>query len=241
MMIHIVVVDDELLQRQHMVHMIESVCQSLDIQVKLASYESGESFLFALEDHPEWDLAFLDIEMKSLNGMEVAQYIRDKAPQIRIAFATAYAEYAIEGYQVNALDFLLKPIQKQDIQRIIEKYLAIKPEEKLHLMIEDIEGNRSALALDQLIAVEVNGRQLSLTTTEGSLLMSGSLAQLKEKLPESFVSPHRSYLVNLDHVDAISKQEILMSNGNSIPLSRRLAKEIQQAYIQHYQGGNPYA
>ena len=127
--IEIVLVDDEQLQLDYMEKLIRQAAESLKIEINMSQYLSGEAFLFALEDNPTWNLAFLDIEMAELNGMEVARIVRENAPQLELVFATAYAEYAIEGYEVQALDYLLKPINLEKITRVLTRYLEEQPRE----------------------------------------------------------------------------------------------------------------
>ena len=95
--IHIAIVDDETIQLNYMNQLVNQVAKKMEMSAKISLYESGEAFLFALDNQPKWDLVFLDIQMKGLDGMTVAQVIRQKAPQLHVVFATAYAEYAIHG------------------------------------------------------------------------------------------------------------------------------------------------
>ena len=153
--IEIVLVDDEQLQLDYMQKLVTQAADSLNIDVEIHQYLSGEAFLFALEDHPTWNLAFLDIEMAKLNGMEVARIIREKDLDLELVFATAYAEYAIEGYAVQALDYLLKPINLEKIKRVLTRFLEELPEETAYIIV-DIDGQPSRLNLDEIIYVEAN-------------------------------------------------------------------------------------
>ncbi|MGF3113360.1 LytR/AlgR family response regulator transcription factor [Facklamia sp. P13064] len=238
--VQIVLAEDEAIQRKNMTRMIEAACQTLHIKPIITCYESAEAFLFHLEDHQEWQIAFLDIEMAEINGMELAHQLKEKAPYLKIIFATAYAEYAVEGYQVDALDFLLKPINTTAIERALSKYLLIQPKSERFLVVEDLIGKRYVLELDDLILVEVNKRELRLVLLDQELFITGALARFKEDLDQRFVAPHRSYLINLNHVESIGKEEVILSSGAKVPLSRRSVKTIQKAFIEHYKGSAFY-
>lgn len=234
-LIEIVLIDDEQLQLDYMQKLVEQAAESLEIKVEISQYLTGESFLFALEDHPSWNLAFLDIEMEKINGMEVARILRQKAPQLELVFATAYAEYAVEGYEVQALDYLLKPINTEKITRVLKRYLEEQPEDDAYIIV-DIEGKATRLNLKDIISIEANMGEVTLHLTAKEINLKMSLLELQDLLDSRFITTHRSYLVNLQYVDRLLKQDVVLSNDRKIPLSRRRAKEVQTAFIDYYKG-----
>ena len=236
-MLNIVVVDDEQIQRDYMEALIQQVCQTLKVDCSITCLESSEHFLFELEEHPEWQLLFLDIEMPALDGMSLAHQIRQIAPQIEIIFATGYSEYAVAGYQVDALDFLVKPIEHSDIERVIQKYLNIQPVQEYYVLVDTVDGVSRALNANEIYWVEVNRRRLTVGLEDEHIELGETLAAFKEKLNADFISPHRSYLINLNHVSAVQANEVQMEDGTAIPLSRRLIKEVQAAFVSHYRKG----
>lgn len=233
--IEIVLVDDEQLQLDYMQKLVQQAAASLAIQIEVHQFLSGEAFLFALEDHPNWQLAFLDIEMAELNGMEVAHIVREKAPDLELVFATAYAEYAIEGYAVQALDYLLKPISLEKVTRVLTRFLEEQPTEAIYIIVE-IDGQPIRINLDDLIYAEANVGEVKLVLSDQTLLLKMSLTDFEKKLDDRFVSTHRSYLVNLQYVSRLLKTDVALNNGEMVPLSRRRAKEVQAAFIAYYRG-----
>lgn len=234
--IEIVLVDDEQIQLNHMRALVTEAAANLDLDISIAEFLSGEAFLFALEEHPTWDLAFLDIEMEKLNGMEVARIVREKAPAMSLVFATAYVEYALEGYEVQALDYLLKPIEVGKIQRVLERFLAYQPEEAEYAIF-DVAGVPMRINLDDLLYAEASQREVLLFRVDKAVLsVSITLKEFTELVDERFISPHRSYVVNLQHVGKLLKQDVELTTGTKIPLSRRRAKDVQKAFIDFYKG-----
>lgn len=233
--IEIVLVDDEQLQLDYMQKLVQQAVASLAIQIEVHQFLSGEAFLFALEDHPNWQLAFLDIEMAELNGMEVAHIVREKAPDLELVFATAYAEYAIEGYAVQALDYLLKPISLEKVTRVLTRFLEEQPTEAIYIIVE-IDGQPIRINLDDLIYAEANVGEVKLVLSDQTLSLKMSLTDFEKKLDDRFVSTHRSYLVNLQYVSRLLKTDVALNNGEMVPLSRRRAKEVQAAFIAYYRG-----
>lgn len=231
--IHIVLVDDEQIQLTYMEHLLEQVAGELGIGLTIDSYLSGEAFLFALEDHLDWELAFLDIEMAEINGMSVAKELRKLAPQLALVFATAYAEYAVEGYEVHALDYLLKPIKSEKIKRVLERFLATRPEEAQHLILE-IDGEQVRFDLNDIVFLEANKRDILIHTINESFASRMSLSEVSELIDQRFIQTHRSFYVNLQFVTHLLKEDVKLSTGEIIPLSRRQAKKTQGAFIDYY-------
>lgn len=231
--IQIVLVDDEQIQLDYMRQLVEAAAKSLSIQVSVQHFLSGESFLFALDDHPEWDLAFLDIEMHELNGMEVARIVREKSPQLALVFATAFAEYAVEGYEVQALDYLLKPINPDKVKRVLSRFLSTQPEEARFIIV-DIDGEPLRIELDSILYVEANKREVVVRLEDDAYNVRMSLSEFSNLLDDRFITTHRSYYVNIEYISQLLKQDVQLTNGEMIPLSRRLAKETQAAFIEFY-------
>ena len=231
--IQIVLVDDEQIQLDYMQQMIDKAAEELEMPVMIHQFLSGESFLFALEDHLDWNIAFLDIEMHQLNGMEVARVVRQKAPTLSLVFATAYAEYAVEGYEVQALDYLLKPINPAKVKKVLSRYLVSQPEKKSYIIVE-VDGEQLRIELDDILYVEANKRAVVIHGISKEYSAKLSLADFARFLDSRFVQTHRSYYVNLKFITHLHKQDVQLSNGETIPLSRRLAKEVQAAFIEFY-------
>lgn len=231
--IRIVLVDDEALQITYMQQLLKQAAERLSLVIQIDSYQSGEAFLFALEDHLDWDLAFLDIEMAQINGMEVAKRIRQLSPDLALVFATAYAEYAVEGYAVQALDYLLKPISLEKIEHVLQRFITLRPETP-HYLIVDVEGQPIRLAFEEILYLEANKREVLVNTEQATYTVRQTLADFVALLDQRFVQTHRSYYVNLDAVTHLLKQDVQIKTGDLIPLSRRQAKEVQQAFIHYY-------
>lgn len=231
--IKIVLVDDEPIQLTHMIQLLNQAAEQLNLQIQVDTFLSGEAFLFALEDHLDWELAFLDIEMAEINGMSVAKKIREEAPEMAVVFATAYAEYAVEGYEVQALDYLLKPIKLDKIVKVFERFLAMRPEEVTYLILE-VAGEQVRFSLNEIVFLEAKQRDILIHTKTDSFTSRRSLADVSKLIDERFVQTHRSYIVNLQFVTHLLKQEVQLSTGELLPLSRRQAKLMQSAFIEYY-------
>lgn len=233
--IKIAIVDDEDIQVDTMTSLIKEAAARLRLSVSLIDFSSGEAFLFALEDHPDLDMVFLDIEMNQTDGLEVAKKIRQTDKDLTIVFATAFAEYAVQGYDVQALDYLLKPIELDKVKRVLKRHLDRQPAVVEKVTLES-QGEVIKLALDDILYVEVNRRECEIHTLNGPVTVSRTLKELSEELSDDFIQTHRSYLVNVSHMNRLLKTDIELSNGAVVPISRRLVKQVQERFVTHNKG-----
>ncbi|CAM3398368.1 LytR/AlgR family response regulator transcription factor [Flavobacterium chungbukense] len=169
------------------------------------------------------DVVFLDINMPNLTGMELARLIQDQAgPLPKIIFTTAYNHYAIEGYRVNAVDYLLKPFSYEEFLRASSKVLQLHEESNNQFQtvtLDDefiflkVEYQWVRISLKDICYIESlkDYVKVHLEDSQKALLSLISLKALEEKLPSSkFMRVHRSFIVSLDKISAISKNSIFI-------------------------------
>lgn len=169
------------------------------------------------------DVIFLDINMPNLTGMELARLLQDQSgPLPRIVFTTAYNHYAIEGYRVNAVDYLLKPFSYEEFLRASHKVLQLHEEANNQFQtvtVEDefiflkVEYQWVRISLKDITYIESlkDYVKVHLEDSQKSLLSLISLKALEEKLPSSkFMRVHRSFIISLDKISAISKNSIFI-------------------------------
>lgn len=200
------------------------------------------------------DIAFLDIEMPGLNGIEVASSLKNHVPYI--VFATAYNEYAIKAFELNAVDYLLKPFNEERLNQTIEKLEASpkgKAIEQQQKAIEELERNADGLKLpfsnkipiptfdryklidyEEVICIEVEERNTILYTKDKSYSLNQTLDYFEKKLPtDRFLRVNRSCLIGLEHVQEIviwfgNRFKIVLSNGKDVISSREKSKVLKQ-------------
>lgn len=158
-------------------------------KVNLVWYESAEQMLFECDGRYPFDLIILDIQMRNQNGMELARQIRRADPQVPLLFLTATKEYVFEGYEVNALRYLIKPIQPSQLFAILGE---IQASTKRSILLN---GNR--IDLNALVYVEAEAHYCHLVFEDHRQKEKIGIRELKTMLDDSFVMIHRSYLVLL--------------------------------------------
>ena len=208
--------------------------------IEVVFFPNSESFLFSWEEDKLYDLLILDIEMGEMNGVELAKCIRKEDEKIPIMFATGYDDYMALGYDVSAIHYLMKPIDKDKLFGVLNRIWKEKKEED-KLFFETIEGNLN-IESHKIWYIEAAKHQCILWSESKELVLKESLGAVEEKLKDKvyFVKCHRSYIVNLNHVAAVLKKEILLDNQIALPLSRYVSKQFNEAFISYYRKENPF-
>lgn len=199
-------------------------------------YISAESFIFSYPDRP-CDILLLDIEMKELNGMELARRLRNGGDKLPVIFITGYAEYMSDGYEVEALHYLLKPVNKEKLFEVLDKYVKRRGTKKDGILLRCGEKVLRALP-EEIACIEAEGKKSLVRFSDGrSLLCESGINDIIKPLSDSFLLCHRSFAVNIGFVRSISKDGITLDSGEKIPVSRRLYKEVNRRFIDFYAKG----
>ncbi len=234
-MLKIAVCDDNEEHISALRKMLDEWSENKPFAVIIYEYQSAESFLFSYPDKP-CDIILLDIEMKNLNGMELAKKLRQSGDMLPIIFITGYSEYIGEGYDVEALHYLLKPVEKEKLFAVLDRYTK-KHVPKNNIVLSCGDKN---IHIDpgNIRYCEARGKKTEVHIPDENILICNSgINDLQKILWENFIFCHRSYLVNLRFIKSISKTEIEIDGGENIPLSRRLYKEVNERFIEFYTEG----
>ena len=211
---------------------LKAMLKEWDSRLNIAEYTSAEQFLFAYADKP-CDLLLLDIEMGDMNGMELARRLRSKGDTLPIIFITGYSEFMQDGYDVEALHYLLKPVDKDKLFAVLDRYASRSSISRRAVFPCGDES--VCLNTDDILYFEAFGKKTQITLNDGKeILCSCGLSAAAEKAAGGFVYCHRSYVVNIGYIRSISKTEVTLDSGRKLPLSRRLYDSVNRAFIDYY-------
>lgn len=224
--------DDEAADLVYVRTIIEQWGKARKSGTEIKTYPSAESFLFAYEEEKDFDVLLLDIEMGKMSGVELAREIRSGNRSIQIIFVTGYMEYISEGYDVEALHYLLKPVTREKLWEVIDRAAERIQVQERALLLETT-GKTLRIPLYEIKWLEVQKNYVTIHGAE-DYSIKRPLKEMIRELDERFFQIHRSYIVNLACVKKITKNEVVLKSGMSLPLSRGLYDKINQALIRYF-------
>ena len=235
-MIRCLAIDDEPLALQQLITYINKV-SFLELAAQCQSALEARQFL----EHDTVDAIFCDINMPDLNGMD---FVKSLAAPPLIVFTTAYSEYAVEGFKVNAVDYLLKPFGLQDFQMEANRLRERMRNEKLEMRNHDYQTSK-----DETLFLKTDYRIVKVSIAdiryiegmseylkvwlEGEpkpIITLLSMKKMEERLPDTFMRIHRSYIVNLTKIQEVNKNRVILDANTYLPIGD-LYKEAFQAYL----------
>ena len=181
----------------------------------------------------DFDVILMDIQMKFMDGMTAARKIREKDSQVVILFLTNMVSYAIRGYEVDAMDYIIKPVTYFSFSEKLKKALKTVEYRKSQYIVVPIEGGIQKVDLSSVYYVECRGHNLFYKQSKAEVESRGTMNKWEALLaPYGFYRNSKSFLVNLEYVDGIQKNECMI-HGERIPVSRLKKKEFMQALLKY--------
>lgn len=218
-MLRVAIVEDEAECREVLRDMISRYAEEQQKQIRVQEFSDGSELVDNYK--PDYDILLLDIEMPHLDGMKAAEKIRETDQDVVIVFITNMAQYAIKGYEVNALDFIIKPVNYSTFSMRFTRAIG---------RVKNREGRRVCLYLPdgpkwidsrEIYYIDIQNRMLHYHTPEGVYSVRGTLKDVQEQLEDwNFVKCNQCYLVNLKFVSEIKKNFVVVA-GTELEISRR--------------------
>lgn len=217
-MIHIAIAEDDPQCFAQMERYIGDFAQETGRAFQITHFDNGEDLVERYQ--PEYDLILMDVEMPFMDGMTAAGYVRKKDPEVVIVFVTNLAQYAIQGYSVNALDYILKPVSYFSFSQRLSRALQYVRRRETDYITVAVKGGAMKLEVDGIYYAERLGRQLMLHTRTGIHTSTATLQQLEAALEgKGFTRCNKGYLVNLEHVDGV-QDGCAVVHGDRLLISR---------------------
>lgn len=228
-MFSIAVCDDEVIECCNMAKRIKEIMEEMKIPCIIRQFRSGGELLRALES---FDIVFLDIIMQDLDGMKTAQVFREKASDKILIFVSSSREYVFEAYDVEAFQYLLKPVDDRKLKNVLQKAVIKTQIRSKEFIIVSRERQKKKLFLDDIYYFEIKGRIVDAHGPEGIFTYYEQIGELENKLRDKvFFRCHKSYLINLKYVDGYSRQEVVLENGEKIVIAKRRYDEFVQEML----------
>lgn len=229
-MIRLAVCDDEAFMRDELCRLVSQYMEERCLSsYKVTAFENGSSLL---ESQDSFDLVFLDIQMERPDGMETARRLREREEHSLLVFVTVLKEPVFEAFEVQAFAYLVKPLEQEIFWRTMDralKDLEQKPGRTLFIQ----KGNScQVILLSKIVYCEVLGRKIYIHEKDKTVTeYYERLEELERRVDRRFYRCHRSYLVNLDYVGGCKGGQVLLPDGEQIPVSRLRERELVQVLL----------
>ena len=218
----------------------EQICRDiftrLNIEYHISVFESSADFWAAFSKGERYDLMLLDIMMDETTGMELARKIRGSGDDAAIIFITSNPGHVWQGYDVNALHYLMKPLDRGVLERLIASDYARRFQSDSLAVKAGTQTLRIPAA--DIVCLETSGKRVTVTLENRTLECSGKLSELLGQLPkEQFVRCHVAYAVNVRKVKELTRTDAITLNGRKVPVSRTYSKDVQKVFLRNMRKG----
>lgn len=233
-MLRIAIVDKDLDSNEQIQMFIRHFANIKGLDISLEEFDRADSFMFRYK--PVYDIIFMGIDLPGLNGMEAAKRLRKKDTDVVLVFITELERYVIRGYEVDALDFVLKPLNYYAFSIKLERAIQrVRQRGGEHIMLKTSDGVHR-LGIRQIYYLETKSRMLYYHTSTGVYSVRDSLQSAQEQLAEySFAKCNQCYLVNLQHVTDMQDECVVVA-GKPLEISRRNRKTFLAAVVAYIGG-----
>ena len=235
-MLHLTICDDEPVEIAYLTNLVQTWATTKGIDVSITTFNSAENFLFAYEDMKNLDILLLDIQMGGMDGMDLARHLRSRNEDAQLIFITGFPDFMADGYDVSALHYLMKPVKPDRLFAVLDKAAAGVDVQEAELLVQTAEGIVKVAHKD-ILYLEAFAHYVQIYTKNGGLQTRANLGDIAAVLGDGFVRCHRSYVVGLRHISHMAKADVILDSGAAVPLSRRMAGDVNRAFIKFHSKG----
>jgi two-component system response regulator LytT len=228
----IAICDDEERYRIELKTILNKLLINADLNID--TFDDGNILADAFAASP-YDLVFLDIEMPALDGITLARKIRSRSENVFIVFLTSHIEYALEGYEVNALRYLTKPVDIEKLKEVI-RYVQEKQGSSRQIIIKE-DGEEILIDINDVIYMESMNQNVRIVTSKGVHTIRYNISDFEDQLKnDGFFRIHRGYLISLSKVKKLSGNDVILDGGETLPVSRSNVKPLKEALYTYVEG-----
>lgn len=228
--INVAVVEDSTTDLNNCLSLLKQYSIEKNVTFDIQTFESGNAFLTHFKS--QYDFIILDINLETMNGIDVARSIRNKDENVVIMFATNLAKYATKGYEVDAIDFVLKPLTYASFYLRLEKVMKRIKKKENYFIVVPFEGGFNKINTQDILYIEVISHDIIFHMNSGNnIKTSGTLKKYEEQLKNRwFMRCNSCYLVNAHYIKRIEKLDIYLSNNEMIAISHPKKKVFMENF-----------
>ena len=231
----IVICDDEIEYIQDVERHINQYCFEHGLTVEVFKYNNGKELI---SQNLAFDIAFLDIEMKEMDGLELGKRLQKINPDIVLIYITAYEHYLDEALDLGIIRFFSKPIDSQRFYKGFEKAINKVDNTEIVFHLKDEKNGTASIRANDIVFVEIKGRKTKIVDkNDNEYFTRDNIKDWKTKLTKSyFISPHNSFIVNTNYITYFQKDYIILNGKYNIPIAYSKRVEFKRKFIMMKEG-----
>lgn len=221
--------DDNEKDAEYVKSILNRWAASRKVSVQAEAFPSAESFLFRYAEDKAFDILLLDIEMGIMDGVTLAKSIRKENEEVQIVFITGYSDYIAEGYEVEALHYLMKPVNEEKLFSVLDRAVEKIKQNERCLNLE-LSGEMVRIPFYEIRYLDVNQNYVTIHGKK-DYTVKRTLGDFEKELDDRFFRAGRSLIVNLKCIQRVTKTEVRLSDGTALPLPRGAYGPLNRAII----------
>ena len=227
----VAIVDDSSVDAEFVEDILKTWAEHRQVVVQPERFDSAEKFLFRYADDKAWDILLLDIEMGAMDGVTMAKRVRQDNEAVQIVFITGYSDYIAEGYEVAALHYLMKPVNKVKLFAVLDRALEKRKQEERCLNLEAY-GEMVRIPFYEIRYLDVHQNYVTVHA-KADYTVKRPLGDFEKELDERFHRVGRGMILNLKFIQRVTKTDVYLSDGAILPLPRGAYEPLNRAIIAH--------
>ena len=231
MVYRVAIVDDSETDAQFVRDLLIDWSENRQLGIQAQIFSSAESFLFRYAEDKDWDILLLDIEMGAMDGVTMAKRVRRDNEAVQIVFITGYSDYISEGYEVAALHYLMKPVNREKLLTVLDRAIEKRRQQERCLILESA-GELVRIPFYEIRYLDVRQNYVTVHAKDDHTVKR-TLGDFEKELDSRFCRVGRSMIINLSFIQRVTKTEVRLSDGTVLPLPRGAYEPLNRAIIAH--------
>lgn len=229
MNVHFAICDDNNIDSNYVSNLVNKWANERKYQINIDIFDSAEAFLFHYDGNKDYDILLLDIEMKKMDGVTLAREIRKTNKSVQIVFITGYSDYIADGYDVEALHYLMKPLKEEKLFVVLDRAVNRIIQNEKYLLLNYYDET-IRIPLHEIVYIDVDRNYVTIHSNQDYTIKK-TLGEIEKELDKRFFRIGHSVIVNLKYISRVTKTDVFLANNTILQLPRGVYDSLNRAII----------
>lgn len=229
MNVHFAICDDNNIDSNYVSNLVNKWANERKYQINIDIFDSAEAFLFHYDGNKDYEILLLDIEMKKMDGVTLAREISKTNKSVQIVFITGYSDYIADGYDVEALHYLMKPLKEEKLFVVLDRAVNRIIQNEKYLLLNYYDET-IRIPLHEIVYIDVDRNYVTIHSNQDYTIKK-TLGEIEKELDKRFFRIGRSVIVNLKYISRVTKTDVFLANNTILQLPRGVYDSLNRAII----------